>query len=462
MKKLIQEWLMDQLGIVIDFNKVNFAKKVRDGYLISQVLCGFEVISKEELSFVTATEDKEEAFTNFVNYILIWLGRLNITIKDSELNDIINEKGNAGMNLFYELYLALQSKSKLHFITQRLILEKSRNSDGKFEVDKVKESLLQDMKFESGINCGLLVANADIIKWHKDRLIALNKHCEQARADYINYFKAKKGRKPKAVCTCKTYCPCQKPQEQVERLDFPDEASEDFTFQELMESYEQSKKIETVKPDYNEAKKVMRQLKSKRFEAKQRELQKTQLHTELCDEFWKNTIRKQENAIQELVDEKVLSQSFYERQMISKMLQVKHQQEVIKENRQFINDQIMKQKENDVINHLIMDQRLTDECACDFIYEKGRIEELHRRVYAEKLRLRKERIEKICRETAEDLVNFAIRLGEFEDEYHDKPSRRRYDDWVSLFVSGGSILPKVVPAEDILQVRSINISTKGS
>lgn len=453
MLQIIQEWLMDSLGLIIDFKKIDFGKRVKDGYLIGQVLCSFEVISKEELALIKPTEDRETAMNTFMNYILIWLGKLDIHLKDVELEDLLDGRGRVAINLFYELYLALQNKSKLHMIAQKRIIQKSKPPHPKFEVKKVKESKLDDFKLELNPNYLPIIENKDIIRWHKDRLVSLTKQCEEARMEYLRYFNIRRNEKfPTLICSCNPQCACPKYENEKDQIDYPEESHRDFTFDELMEQYKQSKKLEKHVPDYDEAKQVVRKLKKRRLENKEKEIQKMRLHTELCEEFWNEMVKNQENQIEELLDEKITTQSFYEKQMINKMFQVKHQQEVIKENRSFVNDEIMKQKEDDIMQKLYIEHRMSDECVCDYLFEKERIKQLHRRVYAERQRLKQVRIEKICKDTAEDLVNLALRVAEFKDEHKEQPSRRRYGDWVSLFISCGSIIPKVVPAEDIVQV----------
>ncbi|XP_045477711.1 sperm flagellar protein 2-like [Harmonia axyridis] len=452
MLKIIQEWLMDSLGLIVDLKKIDFGKRVKDGYLIGQVLCGFEVISREELCLIKPTEDREVAMSNFMNYVLIWLGKLDIRLKDVELDDLLDGKERVAINLFYELYLALQNKSKLHMITQKRVIEKSKQPHPKFEVKKVKESKLDDLTLELNPHCYPLIENRDIIRWHKDILHSLTKQCEEARREYLLYFNTRRNeRPPTLICTCDLQCVCPKNEIKKDHIDYPEEASQDFTYDELVAQRRKSRDVKKHEPNLEEAKQTVRKLKTRRFENKEKEIQKMRLHTELCEEFWNEMVKHQEKEIEELVDDKITAQSFYEKQMINKLFQVKHQQEVIKENRSFVNEEIMKQNEEDTLQKIYMEQRLSDECVCDYLYERERIKELHRRVYAEKLRLKKSRIEKICKETAEDLVNLAIRVAEFKEDNKDEPTRRRYDDWVSLFIKGGSILPKVVPTEDIVQ-----------
>ncbi|KAF6199728.1 hypothetical protein GE061_006026 [Apolygus lucorum] len=66
--------------------------------------------------------------------------------------------------------------------------------------------------------------------------------------------------------------------------------------------------------------------------------------------------------------------------------------------------------------------------------EMERVLELHKRLWEEKLRVKRDHFKLDARKIVRDLINHAMKICDFRREFHEDPSQKILDEWKSLFI----------------------------
>lgn len=127
---LVQEFLLDTLGIFFDMTSENFNRFVADGMMVAQILFIYNIIDSRLLKLIKPTKDLQIARTNFY-YIRVWCKLIGINIDNNMITEITECKGISSIKLIYHIFVQLAVK--LDFIPH------TEEIRAKFQVETVKE-----------------------------------------------------------------------------------------------------------------------------------------------------------------------------------------------------------------------------------------------------------------------------------------------------------------------------------
>ncbi|XP_014609178.1 PREDICTED: sperm flagellar protein 2-like [Polistes canadensis] len=161
---------------------------------------------------------------------------------------------------------------------------------------------------------------------------------------------------------------------------------------------------------------------------------KSGMQNTLLSELWKTLIEKREKSFDELLARRVLDQSHYEKQIVTKLSEVLNQKNVMTENRRIVDELMLDAKENKA---RLEQERKREEY--DWEYENvdmeyRRLSELHRKIRKEKLNKLREKHERICREVIEDLIDIALKVVEYRSSNECYVPKAIWNEWKTLFL----------------------------
>lgn len=450
MSAIIEKWLMRRLGFATKFTTESIVELSKDGRLIAELLYNYSVITYEQFQAVRPTENTNEALDNLCNHIAIWLKLLGIESTHETMLNIASGKSSAAIRLFYQLYLILQDKDTVHFIKERAKNECLGPSTSKFDVTEVKEPTFN---FEVPVHpCEkALLAKRDAIEWHKQRYKLLLEKCSKIREEYIQ--------KLHKQCDA-IYSENVKEQKNIQNAERAHDASivnltakvpEDCGYEKLIEEQTYAREAEKLEPQPQKGEEYVQQLKQKRRIKAKEEAEKVQAQKLLLMEMWENLMKEQEQKFENAISEKLLKQSTFEKQMATKLFQVRHQKEVIINNKINADNSIMKQREDDLLDSEFLKEKNETDQRSNYYFERDRVLEMHRRLYEQKLALKAQGHYNMCRDAVKDIVNLALKTYEFQQKHQREVPKRVKYEWGNLFVKEKPIFRTLSTVEDIVQ-----------
>lgn len=304
------------------------------------------------------------------------------------------------------------------------------------------------MKFHVNPVAKDIIKNQQIIDWEKQRLCQLNEQIRTAREHYREYLQEKFNIRRVSRTSYKISTSKLNVAPYID-LATSDDSLENYTYEELLLQEKEALSKPAFVPDPRKSMQIAKQLQQKTRETAKRNMLKVQMQKILLSDLWNAILDRQQQMLEDNITRKLLKQSLYEKQMATKMFEVRDYKQRILDNRRYIDHEIAKSKEEEFMKKLF--DKDADNKLCTYYTEKQRVLELHRRIYEEKLRLKKKRIHELCKETVNDLVDLALVNAEYKEKFNREPDRRKKQDWTSLFILGKSLFDIVEPVEDILE-----------
>nr|CAI5869088.1 unnamed protein product [Callosobruchus analis] len=406
MSELIIRWFQHRLGILIDHHKT-FGEATRDGLLLCMLLKNYGIIEEDQLNLIEKTNvdvlDEEACYRNFNEYITRWLARVGVILTPDDVVDIVNGKESTTIAVFHKLFLKLHDKNSLDVLTHQRLHQKLR-PESKFSVTSVEEPT--NTTLQRNKHAVPLESAYDVLHWHRDRFEVLVNKCKAARDDYVAQSRSNFLRLSSIVGQTirvsleKDENAEQEPQDVVPTLD--------LSYGDLMAEKKKAKQYGFFIPDMNKAREILKKLQAQRKQKLASETLKKNLHHDILNSFWEEIKSEDSEEFNDQITDKVLKQSLYEKQIIRKMQDVKHQKDIMIQNKEVTNDAIGKEREKVFVDRLLDQNKDLNEKEILYYIDKERTINLHKKLYNERIRLREERTKQMCTDILNDLVTAAM------------------------------------------------------
>lgn len=463
MSEVIAKWILHRLGVVIDMSPDKFAVKTSNGFLLAQILQSYEVITVDELNLIKDSDQTPDCYRNF-SLITNWLQSINLTLNTEDMYEIVHGIGSSSLNLFYQVFLELKDKTKLDFLTDNELDTQLGKRISRFYVTKVDETG-DPNRFDLHRDnlCEPFLESGDVYHWYKDRMENLQRRCKEARDEYIHNVQNR----------CKDYNTDTPLKEKESRFDFargitaklseytlpttPQDQNEDIdsidnrTYEDLVKEQEDARKLPQFKEDPKEAKKLIKQLRNKSKTHEEHKIFMNQLHQEIINKVDKKIDESKKQLADERLIKVFMKQSLFEKELVSKVAQVAMFKEYMLDSR-FKQEEILnKLREKHLMDALFLKDKELNEKKLNYYFEHERIIQLHKKIWAERLRLQEKRHRDICSNAVKDMVDMSMRIAEFKRQYGRDPNPREIRDLKSLFLTSQPIYGVCKPVVNILK-----------
>ncbi|XP_076232985.1 sperm flagellar protein 2 [Calliopsis andreniformis] len=174
---------------------------------------------------------------------------------------------------------------------------------------------------------------------------------------------------------------------------------------------------------------------------------KTKMQKALLSDLWKRIAEKQEETFDRAIASRVLDQSRYEKQIVTKLCEVREQKNIMAENQRILENMTLETNEAEYRASIERQKDLESKMNKDVEIECQRMCELRQRLRAEKIERMKQKHWKICREAAEDLIDLATRIAIYRKENDGHVPRATLREWETLFLKCQPIFDKDVSLE---------------
>nr|XP_011302461.1 PREDICTED: sperm flagellar protein 2-like [Fopius arisanus] len=424
MGEIIRSWLQSRLGVIIDLTPEVFGHYSRDGTLLAKLLYNYDIINETQLETITRTKDPALARIN-LKHLRAWSKFIGVNFDDKCLEDISNGRGTASLRVFYKLFLCLEMKDRLHFITLQKERERYIPNSTKFEVSVVPELPPPAEPLDHPLSAEL-VRNVEVIEWHRKKFLeAIQRSKHFTNSSLPSQISEEIPEKtPRATTTLEI-------QEEIGR--------NEFSGIDSMKSSRSFDKKRVKNP--LEARKYVKSLSHRRSRAAAAEDSKLYSQKKVLSSIWGRIEESQNRKIDETICRSVLRESQYEKQMLKKLCEIRKDKDRISDTRKLVESLMQKSKEESFRfeeekrrEDLRVDTRRIDD-------ERKRLMELDLRVNNKRVQESEEYLQELGRKLMEDLTDIAMSSGDYRIFYSQDVPRRVWRDWKALFIQGLSLLP---------------------
>ncbi|XP_042117374.1 sperm flagellar protein 2 isoform X5 [Peromyscus maniculatus bairdii] len=415
MSEILCHWLNRDLKVSRTVSPKSFAKAFSNGYLIGEVLYKFELQS--DFSEFSESRGSTAKLNNF-SRLEPTLHLLGVQFDQNVAQSIITEKPGAATKLLYQLYIALQKKKKtgltgleiqtmqpqtnirLQELRSEAFREQRLNRRRQNEImAKIQAAIIQIPKPESNRTLKALEAQ---------KLMKKKKEAEDV-ANEIKKFEAliKKDLQAKESAS-KT------------SLETTDQTTTD-----LLNTYSDD--------DY--IKKIQKRLEEDAFAREQREKRRRRL---LMDQLIAHEAQEEAYREEQLIH-RLMRQSQQERRIAVQLMHVRHEKEVLWQNRIFREKQYEERRLKDFQDALDREAALAKQAKIDFAEQTFREKEIHEKMAAERAQARFEKHYGICAEILDQILDLCTKVADYRLLTNNLIPHKIMHDWKELFFSGNPI-----------------------
>ncbi|KAK5640742.1 hypothetical protein RI129_009289 [Pyrocoelia pectoralis] len=448
MSELIKVWIMERIGVIMNMDPEAFSTELMDGTLIAQILLNYNIINDKQFLKIIPTNNLTVAAKNF-HHIQLWLQSIGmqVTVHDLEWS---MEKPMSAIKLLYELYLKLHDKDGLFFTLKKRQNERLHPANTRFDVCTVDEGIDEEIvQFTDNDLCQQLVLHRGTIQWNKNRYKSLLDSYSDMRERYSKYLDKKYG--------LKYIDQFGKPNKATQftanlaELDANNVSSEiNISFDELAKQ----EKRATLKPkfaeDHETAAEILKNIKQKKrreFLENEKKMQRQKL---LLIDLRNKLLLQQENELEECVSKKLLKQSIFEKQMTTKLFEIRQQTNNILLNRRFVDESTLKKREDEFLEQVFLREKGACDQEYNYYFERDRMLELHKRIDAVKELLYVKRRNNMCEKIVENLMELSIIFSEYKKKYETEPDQNVMKEWGNLFIKEKSLEPYLQDLIDLV------------
>ncbi|XP_076973078.1 sperm flagellar protein 2 isoform X6 [Tamandua tetradactyla] len=436
MSEILCQWLNQEVKLSRTVSPKTFAKTFSSGYLIGEVLHKFEL--QEDFSQFSESRISSAKLNNF-SRLEPTLRLLGVQFDQNVAQSIMTEQPGAATKLLYQLYIALQKKK----------------TSGLTEVEiQVMQPLtnvkLQNMKSEA-------FRDQRLSRRRQNEIMA------KIQAAIIQIPKPASNRTMKALEAQKM----MKKKKEAE-----DVANEIKKFEALIKKDLQAKEsaaktsldtagqtttdLLNTYSDDDYIKKIQKRLEEDGFAREQREKRRRRL---LMDQLIAHEAQEEAYREEQLIN-RLMRQSQQERRIAVQLMHVRHEKEVLWQNRIFREKQYEERRLKDFQDALDREAALAKQAKIDFEEQALREKEVHEKIAVERAQARYEKHYSICAEILDHILDLSTKVADYRMLTNNLIPYKMMHDWKELFFNGKPIyeqasikhLPAKPSAEQLIEL----------
>ncbi|XP_032754683.1 sperm flagellar protein 2 isoform X2 [Rattus rattus] len=423
MSEILCQWLNQELKVSRTVSPKSFAKTFSNGYLIGEILFKFELQS--DFSEFSESRVSTAKLNNF-SRLQPTLHLLGVQFDQNVAQSIITEKPGAATKLLYQLYIALQKKKKtgltgleiqtmqpqtnqrLQALKSEAFREQRLNRRRQNEImAKIQAAIIQIPKPE---------ANRTLKAIEAQKMMKKKKEAEDV-ANEIKKFEAL----------------IKKDLQTRESISKTSLETIDQTTAELLNTYSDD--------DY--IKKIQKRLEEDAFAREQREKRRRRL---LMDQLIAHEAQEEAYREEQLIH-RLMRQSQQERRIAVQLMHVRHEKEVLWQNRIFREKQFEERRLKDFQDALDREAALAKQAKIDFAEQTLRAKEIHEKIAMERAQQRYEKHYGICAEILDQILDLCTKVADYRLLTNNLIPHKMMHDWKELFFSGNPIYEQTEQTE---------------
>lgn len=454
MAEILKEWLTERLQRPIRWEAEEFGELMKNGHILASVLLSYHVINEEKHFLIRSSNSREDIKNNW-KYLTEWLADVEVHITELELANIMDGQGSSLLRLFYQLFLHLDKRDRTNFIKRerKMVSRLVEKIGHRFRVDKVEE---EQESFVDDLSRPLL-NEKQFVEWQRKKAKQVKDTYDYIRHRYSKTLaRIVNDNIPMEYKATKLEKLTNKEREDMEKfaLRYPCKF-ENYTYKELLELDEKNAEHRKFVIDGEWAKNFMDNLNTKmHIKADSEEFQK-EIRNVLSGSLWDLSIAEEESKLDTGLAKKVMKLSQFEKQMCTQIMETKQQARNLAKNRTHGEKEFTEQREQQFSQFL---DNLKEQINLEVIeieFEKHRQNKLHKRLYAEKMKRKRQHYYEICYETMLSIVDYATKYAYFTRLIGEAIPDHYIHEWKTLYFRKQPIFDILDPMEDLLKEQGL-------
>ncbi|XP_059947612.1 sperm flagellar protein 2 [Mesoplodon densirostris] len=436
MSEILCQWLNQELKVSQTVSPKSFAKSFSNGYLIGEVLHKFAL--QDDFAEFSESRISSAKLNNF-SRLEPTLHLLGVQFDQNVAHNIITEKPGAATKLLYQLYIALQRKKKGVLTGVEMQTMQCLTNT---KVQNVKSKTFQDQRLsrrrQNEIMAKIQAAIIQIPKPTSNRILKA--------LDTQKMLKKKKEAEDVANEIKKFEALIKKDLQAKESASKTSLDTTGQTTADLLNTYSDD--------DY--IKKIQKRLKEDAFAREQREKRRRRL---LMDQLIAHEAQEEAYREEQLIN-RLMRQSQQERRIAVQLMHVRHEKEVLRQNRIFREKQYEERRLKDFQDALDREAALARQAKIDYEEQALRVKEIHEQIAVERVQARYRKHYSICAEILDQILDLSTKMADYRMLTNNLIPYKLMHDWKELFFNGKPIyeqtslkhLPAKLSAEQLIEL----------
>nr|XP_031299761.1 sperm flagellar protein 2 isoform X1 [Camelus dromedarius] len=471
MSEILCQWLNQELKVSQTVSPKSFAKAFSNGYLIGEVLHKFEL--QDDFAEFSESRISTAKLNNF-SRLEPTLHLLGVQFDQNVAHNIITEKPGAATKLLYQLYIALQRKKKSGLTgVEMQIMQPLRNT----KLQSMKSEVFRDrlrnliprqtdfnlMRVTHRFQEKYKHMNEDFVCMHSEKPEKFQKLQEEQRCFNIEKQRLSRRRqneimakiqaaiiqipKPASNRTLKAPDTQKMMKKKIEAEDVANEIKnfEALIKKDLQAKESASRSLDTAGQtttdllntysDDDYIKKIQKRLEVDAFAREQREKRRRRL---LMDQLIAHEAQEEAYREEQLIN-RLMRQSQQERRIAVQLMHVRHEKEVLWQNRIFREKQYEERRLKDFQDALDREAALARQAKIDFEEQAIREKEIHEQIAVERAQARYKKHYSVCAEILDQILDLSTKVADYRMLTNNLIPYKLMHDWKELFFSGKPI-----------------------
>ncbi|XP_007426743.1 sperm flagellar protein 2 [Python bivittatus] len=507
MTGILCDWLNREVKLSRTVDSESFSREFSSGYLIGELLNKYEL--QEDFDQFSQSRLANAKLNNF-SRMEPTLQLLGVQFDQNVARNIMTEQHGAAIKLVYQLYVALEKKkkagltgvamdamrpsahAKLKSVGTEIYRERLKTlvprqadlslqqiSDSFQNKAKILESKIASMQFvkqqqakqiqeekkvqelekkivekrrQNEIMAKIQAAVIQIPKplpQHTDKAIEdqkLQKKKKEAENTYTEIKNFEKQMRKEAALPAKLTESMMNAVIQAQEL-----SVENPAITELLNTYSDDEYI----------RKIQKRLEEDTFAREQREKRRRKM---LREQLIAHEAQEEAYREEQLIN-RLMRQSQQERRIAVQLMHVRHEKEVLWQNRIYREKQFEERRLKEFQEALDREEALAEQEKIELAEQTLREKQLHAKLAAERAEARYEKHYEICWEVVEQIIDLATKIGEYRTLTNNLIPAKLMRDWEELFLKGKPIyeqadidqLPDKPTPEQLVELDKINL-----
>ncbi|XP_045774316.1 sperm flagellar protein 2-like [Maniola jurtina] len=450
MAEMLKEWLTKRLQRPITWEAEEFGNKMKNGYIVSCVLRSYHVINDEKHYLIRSGNIDVDIKNNW-RLLKEWLRDLEINLTDDDTQNIIEGKGSTLLRLFYQLFLHLDKMDRTNFIKEerKKVSSLVDKMEHRFTVKRVEE---EEESFVDDLSKPLLDQKL-FIEWQRKKEKEVKETYDYMRHKYSKMLEKIEESKvplqhPEGIVKKRTMI--NKKEMDEFSLKYPCEFK-NYTYEDLLDLEQKAVDRQKSLIDTEWAKNYMDNLYSRMHKKSDSQEFQKQIRNVISGSLWDLSIAEEESKLDTELSKKVMKLSQFEKQMCTQIMETKQQARNLAKNRIQGEIEFADQRTRQFIQFLDNVKEEINLGMVEIDFEKKRQNMLHKKLYAEKIKRKRQHYYEICYDTLLSIVDFATKYAYFSRLLNDDIPDHFIHEWKALYFKHQPIFDICQPMENILE-----------
>ncbi|XP_028417674.1 sperm flagellar protein 2-like [Dendronephthya gigantea] len=488
MTDIICRWLNDDVKLSLNIEKENVSKRFSSGYLFGEILYKYGL--QDDFSSFSEGRTADSKLNNFTRIESV-MKLLEIPYDTNVAKSIMNENHGAATKLLYQLFIALGRKAKKNLTG--VAMETMRPS-APVKLESIeslmhKERLKQLVPRQVDVNFETLVERYQSKQRLQEEMVVRAKHEEERKVrqyqqdlrqrslEKSRHIRDKQNEVMQKIRDAQVRIP--KPPESKKSAKTKQESRKEREIQEVKDhisSFEESMRTNLPQQSSVQFNSEMEGRQDLEFRTTRKPLEPISLKTAGDDYVSKIKKRLNEDAVarkerekrrrrvlieqlkahesqeeqrrEEMLVKRLMRQSQQEKRIAVQLMQIRHEKQVIKENRIFREKQYAERRLKDFEDALNQEAEMCRLAQIEYRDQIKKTKDEREQLLEERRKQKYEKHYNICEQILSDIVDLSCKIGEYRELTEGNVPEKLFREWKGYFDASLPLYPHEILTEE--------------